>query len=54
MNWLIIALSSYNKYLLRIESKVRMEDRIKQISESFEDNDKLTLHDEWQKYSSKK
>jgi hypothetical protein len=57
MNWLIMALNVYNKYLARIlslqfetaklysaliiESKVHISDRIKLISESFDDNDKL-------------
>jgi hypothetical protein len=58
MNWLIMALKMYNKYLLRnlklqiddtklystliIEPKVQISDMVKLISESFSDNDKLT------------
>jgi hypothetical protein len=57
MNWLIMGLKAYNKYLLRIfrlqinttklystliiESKVHISDRVKLISESFNDKDKL-------------
>ena len=58
MNWLIVALNVYNKYLLRIlklqidtaklcsaaliiESEVQLNDRIKLISESYNDSDKL-------------
>jgi hypothetical protein len=58
ISWLSMALKVYNKYLLRIvklqidttklysaliiESKVHISDRLKLISESFNDNDKLT------------